>query len=206
MTNPDTGGFVSSLSRPGGNITGISNPDVSILRDRIKLLKELAPTITRLLVLFDPNHPNVPNSLRMIATITVALGVHVSSVGVHDIAGIEQAIGDFARIPNGGLLVIQSSIFTTKREWIALLAAQHNLPGVFHLRAFAASGGLASLGIDQLAAYAQAPAFLDRILKGEKAADLPVQEPSKSELVINLKVAKQLGLETSIRSLTAQIT
>ena len=195
VTNPDRGGFVASLSRPGGNITGISNPDVTIVGARINILKEIAPRVTRLLAIFEPDYPNAPSSLRAVETTAAPIGIHVSQAGVRDVADIEQAIREFAHVPNGGLVVIPSTLFTTARERIAALAAQHGLPGVYHLRSFVTSGGLASYGIDQMAMYAQVPAFLDRILKGENPADIPVQEPIKSEFVINLKVVRQLGLE-----------
>jgi putative tryptophan/tyrosine transport system substrate-binding protein len=195
VTNPDGGGFVANLSRLGGNITGISNPDVSILGDRIKVLKEIAPKISRLLVLFEPNYPTVPSSLRIVDTTTAALGIKVSHAPVHNIEEVEQAIRDFSGEPAGGVAVIQSALFTTRRDRITALAVEHGLPGIFHLRAFVVSGGLASYGIDQMAMYAQVPTYLDRILRGESPADIPVQEPNKSEFIINLKVAKQLGLE-----------
>ncbi len=185
VTNPDLGGFVASLSHPGSNITGISNPELSIVEDRLKILKEIAPGVTRILALFEADYPTAPSSLRAMETTASLLGIHVSQAGVRDVAAIEPAIREFARVPNGG----------AARERIAALAAQYVLPGVYHLRSFVTSGGLASYGIDQMAMYAQVPAYLDRILKGENPADIPVQEPTKFEFVINLKIAKQFGLQ-----------
>jgi putative ABC transport system substrate-binding protein len=195
VTNPDKSGFVANLSRPGGNITGISNPDVSILSDRIKLLKELVPRMTRLLVLFNPDHHAATSSLRIVDATASILGIQVSKAGVRENPALERAIDEFARAPNGGMLVIPSTFFSARREQIVGMAAKHYLPSIFHIRSFAVSGGLASLGVDQMAMYAEIPAYLDRIFRGEKPADLPVQEPSKSQLIINLKVAKHLGIE-----------
>jgi putative tryptophan/tyrosine transport system substrate-binding protein len=197
VTNPERDGFVASLARPGGNITGISNPNVSIVGERIKVLKEIAPRVTRILALFEPEYPTVPTSLRTMEATAAGLGMTVTPAGVRSVAQVEQAIEEFARAPNGGLAVIQSSLFATARERITALALRHGLPGMFHLRSFVTSGGLASYGIDLMAMYAQVPSYLDRVLKGGNPAEMPVQEPDKSEFIINLKTARLLGLDIS---------
>jgi putative ABC transport system substrate-binding protein len=195
VTNPDSGGFVASLERPGGNITGVSNPDVSIVGDRLKMLKEIAPKVARALAIFEPDYPTVPSSLLALESAAAQIGVRASSAGARDAAGIDKAIREFAREPNGGLLVIQSPPLVALRERTVALAADQGLPGVYPLRSYAASGGLASYGNDLIVIYAQAAALIDRILKGEKPGEISVQPPAKFEVVINLKTAKTLGIE-----------
>jgi putative ABC transport system substrate-binding protein len=195
VTNPERDGFVASLERPGGNITGVSNPDVGLVGERIKVLKQIVPRMTRVLVLFEPDYPTAPSSLRMAGTTAAGLGMRVVQAGARSMSDVERAVADFAREPNGGMIVIQSSLFGINRQRVAALSVQHAVPGMFHLRAFIANGGLASFGIDQVGMWAQAPRYVDRILKGEKPGDIAVQEPEKSEFIINMKAARQLGLD-----------
>src|SRR4051794_16921705 len=159
LTDPVGGGFVASLSRPGGNITGISNPDLSIVADRLKLLREIAPRLARVIVIFEPGYPTVPSSLRVIEAAAAPLGIHVIPAGVRELADIEKSMSAFAREPNGGVLVIQSPPIITLRDRIIVLATRHGLPGVYPLRNFAISGGLLSYGNDQVASYRHAATY-----------------------------------------------
>ena len=193
--DPVGSGFVDSLSRPGGNATGFMLFEYSLSAKWLELLKQIAPGVTRVAVLRDPAIPTGPAQFGVIQSAAPSLGVEVSPVNVRDAGEIERAITAFARSPNGGLIVTGSSLAELHRDLIVTLAARHKLPAVYFNRFFVAAGGLISYGVDLIDQYRRAAGYVDRILKGEKPADLPVQNPTKFELVINLKTAKALGLE-----------
>ena len=194
VTDPVTGGFVTSLSNPGGNITGITNPEIAIVGERLRLVKEIAPGATRVMALFEPGYPTVPGSLHELELAAGSLGMQLIPAGVRE-GQIEQLIREFARDPNGSLAVIQSPPLSAQRVRIVSLATEHRLPGVYANRSFVTSGGLASLGTDLPVIYDQVASYLDRILKGEKPSDVPVQQPAKAALVLNLQTAKKIGVE-----------
>jgi putative ABC transport system substrate-binding protein len=193
VPDPVGAGFVDSLSRPGGNATGFSQFEYGLSGKWLELLKEIAPRVTRAAILRDPTLPAGTGQLGAIQALAPSLGVETTPIDVRDAGEIERAIVDFARTPNSGL-VVPSPAAVVNRRLIITLAAQHRLPAVYFLNTFAKDGGLISYGPDVVAPYRQAAGYVDRILKGEKAADLPVQAPTKYELVINLKTAKALGL------------
>jgi ABC-type uncharacterized transport system substrate-binding protein len=193
--DPVGGGFVESLARPGGNATGFMLFEYSISVKWLELLKEIAPYVRRTAVLRDPATASGAGQLGAVQSVAPSFGVELSPVGVRDAGEIERAIAAFAREPNGGLIVTGSALATVHRELIITLAARHKLPAVYYERAFAKSGGLISYGPDRVDPYRCAAGYVDRIVKGEKPADLPVQAPTKYELVINLETAKALGLE-----------
>ena len=195
VTDPVGGGFVESLARPGGNTTGFTPFEIGISVKWLELLKEIAPQVTRAAVLRDASYPVGTAQFGAIQAIASSLGVEVSPIGVRDAPEIERGITAFAQSPNGGLIVTVGSPMAGHRELIIALAARHRLPTVSPWRYFVASGGLISYGPDAIEQYRQAAGYVVRILKGEKAADLPVQAPTKYELVINLKTAKGLGIE-----------
>jgi putative tryptophan/tyrosine transport system substrate-binding protein len=176
------------------NITGFTPFEFGISSKWLELLKEIAPGVTRVGVLRDPAVPSGVGMLGAIQSVAPSLGVELRPLGVHDAGEIEHAITAFARSPNGGLIVTGSTLAVVHRNLIATLAARHKLPAVYYERYFAAAGGLISYGPDNIEQYRLAAGYVDRILKGEKPADLPVQESTKYELVINLKTAKALGL------------
>jgi putative ABC transport system substrate-binding protein len=193
VPDPVGAGFVDSLARPGGNATGFTSFEYGLSAKWLELLKEVAPSVTRAGVLRDPALASGPAQFAAIQSMAPSLGVEVSPVNVRELAEIERAIAAFAR--NSGLIVTGSAFVAVHRHRIIALAARHKLPAVYPERAFIHDGGLISYGPDFLDQYRRAAAYVDRILKGEKPADLPVQAPTKYELVINLKTAKALGLE-----------
>jgi ABC-type uncharacterized transport system substrate-binding protein len=193
--DPVGAGFVNSLARPGGNATGFMNFEYSLGGKWLELLKELAPNMTRAAVLRDPTQGSGTSLFAAIQTAAPALRVEVNPIHMRDAAEIERDIAAFAQSPNGGLVVTGSGSSNTHRQLIIALAARHKLPAVYFQRFFAGSGGLVSYGVDNIRQYRRAASYVDRILKGEKPADLPVQAPTKYELVINLKTAKALGLD-----------
>ena len=194
VTNPVGGGFVASLAHPGGNITGFTNFEFAIGGKWLETLKEIAPDTKRVAVILDPENPTASGYLGAIEAMAPSLSVQVTPTAGRDVADIERAIAAFARGPNGGVIVLPDIIAIVHRELFVGLAARHRLPAVYPLRLFAAAGGLLSYGVDQINQSQRAADYVDRILKGEKPADLPVQAPTKFELVINLKTAKALGL------------
>ena len=194
VTDPVGAGYVASLARPGGNITGFTFVEYGMSGKWLELLKEIAPRVTRVAVLRDPSLAVGPGQLGAIQSVAPSFRVEASPIDVRNADEIERAITDFARTANGGLIVTASPGATRFRKLIITLAAQHRLPTVYFLRDFVKDGGLISYGADPVAPYGQAASYVDRILKGEKPADLPVQAPTKNELVINLKTAKTLGL------------
>ncbi len=194
--DPVGAGFVESLARPGGNVTGFTPfLEFGISAKWLELLKEIAPRVTRVGVIRDPALATGVGQLGAIQSVAPSLGVELRPLGVRDADEIERAITAFARSPNGGLFVTGSTLVVVHRNLIVTLAARHKLPAVYYERGFAAAGGLISYGPDQIDQYRQAAGYVDRILKGEKPAELPVQAPTKYETVINLKTAKALGLE-----------
>ena len=193
--DPVGAGLVASLSRPGGNATGFTPFEFSLSAKLLELLKEIAPTVSRVAVIRDPSVAAGAGGFAAIQTAAPSFGVELSAIGVHDAAEIETGITEFARAPNGGLVVVgpPSSIFAYSERIIAF-AAKRRLPAVYASLNFAAAGALASYGTKVIEQYRQAASYVDRILKGEKPADLPVQAATKYALVINLKTAKALGL------------
>jgi putative ABC transport system substrate-binding protein len=195
VVDPVSSGFVDSLARPGGNITGFSLYEYSISGKWLELLKEIAPGITRAAVIRDPALTAGGGQLGVIQAVAPSVGAEVIPVNVRDAGEIERAITAFARSPNGGLIVTGSTLAAIHRDLIVTLAARHKLPAVYFQRYFVVAGGLISYGSGLVDQYRDAAGYVDRILKGEKPADLPVQAPTRYELVINLKTAKTLGLE-----------
>jgi putative tryptophan/tyrosine transport system substrate-binding protein len=195
IVDPVGAGFVDSLARPGGNVTGFMNYEYSLAGKWPELLKEIAPGVTRVAVLRDPATPSGTGQFAAIQAVAPSLRVEVSPVNVRDAGEIERAVAAFARAPNGGLIVVATPLASRHRDLIVTLAARHKLPAVYSERFFVAPGGLISYGPDFVDQYRRAAGYVDRILKGEKPADLPVQAPNKYELVINLKTAKALGLD-----------
>jgi putative ABC transport system substrate-binding protein len=194
VPDPVGAGFVDSLARPGGNATGLISFEYSISAKWLELLKQVAPNATRVAVLRDPTISSGIGQFGAIQAVAPSLGVEVSPVNVRDAGEIERAIAAFARPSNGGLIVTVSALVVVHRDLIITLAARHKLPAVFYERFFVAGGGLISYGPDYLDEFRRAAVYVDRILRGEKPADLPVQAPTKYKLVINLKTAKTLGL------------
>jgi putative tryptophan/tyrosine transport system substrate-binding protein len=192
--DPVGAGFVDSLAHPGGNATGFTVFDYSMGGKWLELLKEIAPRVTRVAVLREAAVAAGPAQFGAAQTVAPSLGMELRPVDTRDAGEIERAITAFARGPNGGLLVTGSSSASSHRNLIIALAAQHRLPAVYFQRLFVAAGGLISYGTDYVDQFRQAAGYVDRILKGEKPGDLPVQTPTKYELVINLKTAKQLGV------------
>jgi len=195
VADPVGAGFVDSLARPGGNATGFTSFEYGLSAKWLELLKEIAPGVTRVAVLRDPAIPSGVGQFTVIQTAATSLGVEAIPVSMRDAAGIEQAVAALAHSANGGLILTVSGLAYLHRDLIIALAARHKLPAVYADRPFAAGGGLISYGSDQVDGYRRAAGYVDRILKGEKPADLSVQAPTRYVLVINLKTAKALGIE-----------
>jgi putative ABC transport system substrate-binding protein len=196
--DPVGGGWVDSLSRPGTNATGFAAYEFSMSGKRLELLKEIAPGVKRVAVIRDPSVLAGSGGLAAIQTVAPSLGVELTPVGVRDAGEIERAITAFARGSNGGLILVgPTSSVQRYRDLIIALAARHRLPAIYPGggRLYVTGGGLISYGPDPIDQYRRAAGYVDRILKGEKPADLPVQQPTKFELAVNLKTAKALGLE-----------
>jgi putative ABC transport system substrate-binding protein len=194
VPDPVGSGFVARLSRPGGNATGFIQFEYSLTGKWLELLKQIAPGVTRVAVLREPGLTAGIGQFAAIQSVAPSLGVEVSPINMSDATEIERGISDFAREANGGLVVSASPLAVTHRELIVTLAARYKLPAVYSNRDYAASGALISYGVNFLDQFRRAAGYVDRILKGEKPADMPVQAPTKYELVINLKTAKALGL------------
>ena len=192
--DPVAAGFVDSLARPGGNVTGFMTFEYNLSGKWLELLKEIAPGVTRAAVLRDPTVITGASQFAAIQAVAPSLRVEVNPINLRDAGEIEHAVTAFARSSNGGLIVTTGGLAQLHRDLIIALAARHKLPAVYYERFFVAGGGLLSYGADYIDQYRQAAAYVDRILKGEKPADLPVQAPTKYETVINLKTAKALGL------------
>ena len=195
VSDPVASGFVQSLARPGGNTTGFMQFEFGLSGKWLELLKQVAPDVTRAAVLRDPDVGSGTTQFAVIQAMAPLLKVEVNQLNVRDPSEITRAVEAFARSPNGGLIVTASGLAVRHRELIITMAARHKLPAVYFDRPFVAAGGLISYGPDQIDQYRQAAGYVDRILRGEKPADLPVQAPTRYELVINLKTAKAIGLE-----------
>jgi putative ABC transport system substrate-binding protein len=194
VVDPVAGGFVKSLARPGGNATGFLAFEYGLAGKWPELLKQIAPTVTRVAALRDPDQFAGGGQLGAIQAVAPFFGMEVTPIDVRNVGEVERAIAEFARESNSGLIVLASFLANVNRRAIIALAAQHRLPAVYSGRDFATDGGLISYANDGVEQYRLAAGYVDRILKGEKPADLPVQAPTKYELVINLKAAKALGL------------
>jgi putative ABC transport system substrate-binding protein len=195
VADPVGAGFVESMARPGGNATGFIQFEYSLSGKWLELLKEIAPGVTRAAVLRDPATTAGVGQFAVIQSVASSIGLDVGPANVRDAGEIERAVTAFARSANGGLVVTASALSLVHSELILALAARHKLPAIYPRRSFVAAGGLISYGFDVLDQVQRAAGYVDRILKGEKPSDLPVQAPTKYELVINLKTAKALGLE-----------
>jgi putative ABC transport system substrate-binding protein len=198
VTDPVGAGFVTSLARPGGNITGFAQYEVDIGVKWLELLKQIAPGVARVTVIYDPANPATRGYVRSMEAAAPSLAIKVSGSAVRASTDIQNAIDAMAGDRNGGLVVPAGPVLSVHRSLIVDLAAHHRLPAVYTLRYFVESGGLASYGVDNNDLYRRAMSYIDRVLKGEKPGDLPIQYSTKFELVINLKTAKALGLEVPI--------
>ena len=201
--DPVAAGFADSLARPGGNITGFMNAEYSMAAKWLELLKRMAPSVTQAAILRDPRVPSGLGQFSAIQTAAVSLRIEVSPINVRDVSEIERDLAAFAGSPNGGLIVIGSSSAQQHRNLIVSLAARHKLPAVYFTRLFVSAGGLLSYGVDFIDQYRRAAGYVDRILKGEKPSELPIQAPVKYQLVVNLKAAKAIGLTISPSILTS---
>jgi putative ABC transport system substrate-binding protein len=198
VPDPVGAGFVASLARPGGNTTGFAFPEYGVSGKLLELLKEIAPGVKRVGVLRDRDVVSGPSQFGAIQSVAPPFGVELFPIGLRDASEIERGIAEFARAPNGGLIVPASRPAIVHRALIIALAARHRLPAVYFNRMYVPDGGLISYGSDTIDQHRQAAGYVDRILKGTKPADLPVQAPVKYELVINMKTAKALGIEMPV--------
>jgi ABC-type uncharacterized transport system substrate-binding protein len=194
VVDPVGAGFVDSLARPGGNVTGFVSFEYGLSAKWLELLKEIAPRVTRVAVIRDPEISAGTGQFGAIQGAASSFGLELTTVSPREAGEVERAIATFARTPNGGLITTSSALAIVHRDLIIGLAAKHKLPAVYPRRVYPASGGLISYGPDVIDSSRRAAGYVDRILKGEKPADLPVQTPSKYELIVNLKTAKALGL------------
>ena len=192
--DPVGSGYVDTLARPGGNATGFVLLDYALTAKWMELLKEIAPTVTRVAVLRDPELSSGVGQFAVIQYVAPSVGMEVSAISMRDAREIEQDVAKFASAPNGGLILTASALSVVHRDLIVGLAAKYKLPAVYHRRYFVAGGGLMSYGPEVDEGFRGAARYVDRILKGERPADLPVQAPTKYELVINRKTAQALGL------------
>jgi putative tryptophan/tyrosine transport system substrate-binding protein len=196
LADPVGSGVVGSFAHPGGNATGFTGYEYSLAGKWLEMLKEIAPAVTRVAVLFNPETaPYARHYLRFIETSAPAFGVTVNAASIRSISEIEATIEAQARAPGGGLVVLPDAFTSSNRAPLIASAARHRLPAIYAIRGQAVDGGLLSYGPDSIDLYRRAAAYVDRILKGEKPSDLPVQQPTKYETVINLKTAKALGLQ-----------
>ena len=194
VADPVGAGFVESLARPGGNATGFMNLEYGIGGKWLELLKEIAPSVTRAAIIRDTANPSGIAMFGIIQAMAPSLRMEVIPINIREASEFERSVAAFARVPNGGLVVTPSAPTLLHRNLIVTLAARYKLPAIYPERTFAAGEGLVSYGADFLNQYRQAAGYVDRILKGEKPGDMPVQAPTKYELVINLKTAKAMGL------------
>ena len=194
VADPVGAGFVDSLSQPGGNATGFMQFEYNLSGKWLELLKEIVPGVTRAAVLRDPDITAGIGQFAVIQSVAPLIGVDVRPVNVRDASEIERAVTTFARNSNGGLIVTASALSSLHRELIIALAARHKLPAVYYRRGYVTDGGLISYGYNEDDQYRRAAGYIDRILKGEKPADLPILQPTKFEFVINLQTARTIGL------------
>jgi putative tryptophan/tyrosine transport system substrate-binding protein len=197
VVDPVGAGLVASLARPGGNATGFTSPEYGFAGKWVELIKEIAPGVTRVAVLRDATSSSGIGYLGAVRLAASSFGMELTPVGITDAGEIERGVTAFAGVSNGALIVTGNTRTMVHRELIITLAARHRLPAVYALPLFANDGGLISYGPDSIDPYRRAAGYVDRILKGEKPADLPVQQPTKFELAINLKTARALGLQIS---------
>jgi putative ABC transport system substrate-binding protein len=194
IADPVGAGLAASLARPGGTITGFTLAEFSTVGKLLEVLKDVAPQVSRVAVILNPDQIPQAGMVRAIEANAPALKVQITAVHARDTAEIERAIDQFAREPEGGLIVLPNPVNEGNRKLIIAMAARHRLPAAYFFRHFVADGGLISYGVDQADQFRQAASYVDRILRGEKPADLPIQQPTKYELVVNLRTAKALGL------------
>jgi putative ABC transport system substrate-binding protein len=197
VADPVGAGFIRSLARPGGNITGFVQFEYSLSGKWLELLKQIAPGVTRVAVLRDPTITSGIGQFAVIESVAPSLGMDVTAINVHDAGEIKRDVVSFADSGNGGLILTASALAVVHRELIIALAAEYKLPAVYYRHLFVTSGGLVSYGYIAVDHFRRAATYVDRILKGEKPSQLPVQMPTKFELAINLKTAKELGLSVS---------
>ena len=195
VIDPVASGFVASLARPGRNATGFTSAEYGMSTKWLELLKDIVPRVVRVAVLYDVGNPGGLPQFAAVQSMASSLGVDLFPIGLRDAIEIERELTAFAQTSHDGMIVTRTTEAIVNRELIITLAARHRLPAVYPLRVFAADGGLASYGPDNVDQHRRAASYVDRILKGEKPADLPVQAPTKYELVINLKAAKAIGLD-----------
>jgi len=195
VVDPVGAGLVASLARPGGNATGFTSPEYGFAGKWVELIKEIAPGVTRVAVLRDATSSSGIGYMGAVRLAASSFGMELTPVGITDAGEIERGVTAFGRASNGALIVTGNTLTMVHRELIITLAARHRLPAVYALPLFANDGGLISYGPNSIDPYRRAAGYVDRILKGEKPADLPVQQPTKFELIINLKTAKALGIE-----------
>jgi putative ABC transport system substrate-binding protein len=195
IADPVGAGFVESLARPGGNATGFLQFEYTLSGKWLGLLKEIAPQVNRVAVLRDATLTAGVGQFAVIQSVAPSIGMEVTAIGLRDANEIERAVAKFAKVPNGGLILTASALSVVHRGLVVALAARFNLPTIYYRRFFVSGGGLISYGYDVVEQYRGAAGYVDRILKGEKPADLPVQAPTRYEMVINLKTAKALGLD-----------
>jgi putative tryptophan/tyrosine transport system substrate-binding protein len=201
VTDPVGAGLVASLTRPGGNITGFTNFEFATSGKWVELLKQIAPRMTRAAVLRDLANPGSAGQFGAMLAAAPSFGIELRPLDLHDASDIERSVTDFAPSLNGGLIVLPGALPLVHRDLVVTLAARHRLPAVYPFRSFVTDGGLISYGSVEIDQYRQAAGYVDRILRGEKPANLPVQAPTKYETVINLKTAKALGLTVPDRLL-----
>lgn len=198
VADPVGSGFIEHLARPAGNITGFTNFEPSIGGKWLELLKQIAPTLTRVAVVLHPETSVHLTMLRAVQAAGAPVGVTLTIAGVHNAAEIEHALTAFAAEPNGGLIILPHPVTSNHRELLIKLAENHRLPTIAAWKYIALDGALMAYGLDLANEYRRATSYIDRILKGEKPSNLPVQGPNKFELVINMKTAKKLGLEVPL--------
>ena len=197
VTDPVGSGLVESLARPGGNITGFTNFEFSMAGKWLELLKEVAPAVKNIAIIFNPDNAAMPGQLRAIALAAPVVGLQVTEAKVRDSTDIERAINELAQTPNAGFLVLPENLVIGNRDLIVSMSARHRLPAIYSDRFNVKGGGLLSYRADTDDLYRRAASYIDRILRGEKPSDLPVQQPIKFELAVNLKTAKAMGLTIS---------
>jgi putative tryptophan/tyrosine transport system substrate-binding protein len=195
VADPVGAGFVDSLARPGGNVTGFLQFEYSLSGKWVELLKEIAPRVTRVAVLRDPTVTSGIGQFAVVQSVAPSAGMEVVPINVRDPAEIERRFGAFANSANGGVIATASALAVVHRDLLVALAARHRLPAIYHRKVFVAAGGLISYGPNLIDQFGHAGGYAGRILNGEKPADLPVQAPTKYELIVNLKTAKALRLE-----------
>jgi putative ABC transport system substrate-binding protein len=194
VTDPVSDGFVASLARPGGNVTGFTIFEHSFAGKWLEMLKEVVPAMTRVAVMQNPDHPAWNAYVNAIREVASRMGVEVTPAPASNAAEVEATLAAFGQQPNGGVILLPSPLVTTNRELIAALTLRHHLPSIYIARLYPASGGLMSYGVDVFDQVRQAASYVDRILKGAKPGELPVQAAGKFEMVFNLKTAKALGI------------